>query len=255
MLETFIALLAAHAVADFVLQLDWIVKRKRDPKVFALHIVIVAATAAIALGLWPANLVEGLGAIILVAAAHAGLDAVKTWGRAPSKLVTERGWDFESFSLDQAGHLGAIVIIACLFPNVYGAGVWTAETPGEGRIVTAGLALAAGFLIATRAGQFLIAEFMKRFALKETKDSDDPDRGLDNGGTWIGLLERSLTFCLVLAGRFEAIGFLLAAKSILRFSYAAKDRSHSEYVIIGTLLSFGWAIGVAVLTAVLLRAL
>lgn len=255
MLETFIALLAAHAVADFVLQFDWIIDRKRKREVFALHIVIVGGTAAIALGLWPGNLAEGLAAVGLVGLTHAGLDAIKTWGRAPSKLVAARGWDFESFCLDQAGHLGVIVFVAALFPEAYGAGVWAAETPGEGALVTAGLAVASGFLIATRAGQFLITEFMKRFPLKETKDAEDPDQGLVNGGAWIGLLERAFTFCLVLAGRFEAIGFLLAAKSVLRFSYAAQDRSHSEYVIIGTLMSIGWAIAAAALTGLLLQAL
>lgn len=69
----------------------------------------------------------------------------------------------------------------------------------------------------------------------------DSDKGLIDGGKWIGLLERTLIFVLILAGEFQAIGFLIAAKSILRFQYS-KERSHSETVIIGTLASFGWAI-------------
>mgnify|MGYP006433838991 CR=1 FL=1 len=37
----------------------------------------------------------------------------------------------------------------------------------------------------------------------------------------------------------------MAAKSILRFGAVAEDRRASEYVIIGTLASVGWALGVA----------
>ena len=51
-------------------------------------------------------------------------------------------------------------------------------------------------------------------------------------------------FCFIITNHFEAIGFLLAAKSIFRFGdlKEAKDRKLTEYVLIGTLLSFGIAI-------------
>ncbi len=47
----------------------------------------------------------------------------------------------------------------------------------------------------------------------------------------------------------EGIGFLVAAKSILRFDDIHRDhqRKTTEYVIIGTFLSFGWAMLVAML--------
>jgi hypothetical protein len=47
-----------------------------------------------------------------------------------------------------------------------------------------------------------------------------------------------LTF--ILLNQFEAVGFLLAAKSILRFKEA--ETLKSEYVLIGTMLSFAIAI-------------
>lgn len=255
MLATFIALLAAHVVADFVLQFDWIIERKRRLEVFVLHILIVAGTAAIALGLWPGNLTQALGAIAVVGLAHVILDAIKTWGEAPGWLQGAHGFGFQAFCLDQLGHVASIVAAAWLFPDVFADGFWTAPGLGAETAAPAGFALFAGFIVATRAGQFATTAFMVRFPIPETKDAADPDQGLLNGGTWIGLLERGLTFALVLAGRFEAIGFLLAAKSVLRFSYAAKDRSHSEYVIIGTLFSFSWALATAALTVLLIRAL
>lgn len=246
MIETMIALLAAHAVADFVLQFDWIVTRKRERRVFALHVGIVFAVSAAALGPWVGNWAAAAGAALAVTAAHAGLDALKTWGRFPAQRVNPGNARFEAFCLDQIGHLISIVAIAALFPNAFADGLWGQADDG-GRLAAVLMALVAGFVLATRTGQFLITEFMTRFMLKESKSGDE-DPGLPNGGAWIGLLERALIFALVLAGRFDAIGFLLAAKSVLRFQYA-KDRSQSEYVIIGTLASFGWALAIAAATA------
>lgn len=240
----FIALLAAHAVADFALQPRDMVLRKREPAMFAAHGLIVGLTAWAALGAWS---IAGFAAVALVVAAHLAIDAAKTYGRAvwPVRGTHAR---FTAFWLDQLAHLISILAIAVLVPTAFAEGAWAALGPGEGRGVLAAAAVLAGFLIATRGGQFLIAEFMARFPLPETRDAADPNTGLVNGGAWIGLLERALTFGLVLAGRFEAIGFLIAAKSVLRFNYASQDRAHSEYVIIGTLASFGWALAVSVLT-------
>jgi hypothetical protein len=47
---------------------------------------------------------------------------------------------------------------------------------------------------------------------------------------------------MVMIGEPADIGFLIAAKSILRFDTVKKNQKISEYVIIGTLASFGWAL-------------
>jgi hypothetical protein len=46
-----------------------------------------------------------------------------------------------------------------------------------------------------------------------------------------------LALALIIVGQYEAVGLIIAAKSILRFNGTQK----SEYVLIGTLLSFGIA--------------
>ncbi|HCT43620.1 MAG TPA: hypothetical protein DF699_00235 [Phycisphaerales bacterium] len=54
---------------------------------------------------------------------------------------------------------------------------------------------------------------------------------------------------IIMMGQPSGVGFLVAAKSILRFG-DIKDghqRRVAEYVIIGTFLSFGWAMLTAVL--------
>jgi hypothetical protein len=53
---------------------------------------------------------------------------------------------------------------------------------------------------------------------------------------------------MVLVDQPAAIGFLIAAKSILRFDMASESRAAGEYVIIGTLASFAWALVAAFAT-------
>ena len=57
---------------------------------------------------------------------------------------------------------------------------------------------------------------------------------------WIGYAERVLALTFMLLGTYEALGFLIAAKSLLRFQET--DTKRTEYVLIGTLLSFGVAV-------------
>ncbi len=69
-------------------------------------------------------------------------------------------------------------------------------------------------------------------------------------GEMIGLLERYLTFVLVLAGGLAAVGFVVAAKAAARYP-RFKEQAFAEYFLIGTLCS----VGLALLAGLLVRAL
>ena len=58
---------------------------------------------------------------------------------------------------------------------------------------------------------------------------------------------------MILTSQPQNIGFLIAAKSVLRFGTVADDRKVSEYVIIGTLASLSWAIVATLITTILLN--
>ena len=62
-----------------------------------------------------------------------------------------------------------------------------------------------------------------------------------HSGRIIGTCERFLIVLFVILTQYEAIGFLVAAKSILRFS-STQESKKSEYVLAGTLLSIAIAI-------------
>jgi hypothetical protein len=73
--------------------------------------------------------------------------------------------------------------------------------------------------------------------------------GMGGVGKYIGWLERFLILCFIFIGYFQGIGFILAAKSILRYGEIKSDddRRFAEYVIIGTMLSFVFAIVIGLL--------
>ncbi len=84
---------------------------------------------------------------------------------------------------------------------------------------------------------------------------DNEDESLAQAGKFIGMLERLFVFTFVISGNWEAIGFLLAAKSVFRFGdlKESKDRKLTEYILIGTLLSFGIAIATGMIVIAITR--
>ena len=54
--------------------------------------------------------------------------------------------------------------------------------------------------------------------------------GLANAGQWIGVAERVLILIFLLQNQFEAIGFLIAAKGLLRFTEKERTEEKTEYV-------------------------
>ncbi len=69
-------------------------------------------------------------------------------------------------------------------------------------------------------------------------------KSLPNAGKFIGIIERLFVLVFIILGRWEAIGLLITAKSVFRFNdlKQSNNRKLTEYILIGTLLSFGLAI-------------
>lgn len=70
-----------------------------------------------------------------------------------------------------------------------------------------------------------------------------------NTGRVIGMLERIFIYSFAVSGQFTAIGFILAAKGVVRY-HEFEDRTFAEYVLIGTLLSALLAMAVALLVGI-----
>ncbi len=248
MTETFIALLFAHTLADFVFQTNWMATNKRNPLALGLHLVAVYATAIAATGtVHPA--------LLALALIHIGIDV--------GKLVLAATWKSSKglapFLIDQGLHLISLIAFTLILPDLWaqglwapgavitgddsgilGTGLWSSATPLPVTHLPAVMVLLTGLILATRAGGFAVGLLMEPFSPHLGKG--DASKSLPGAGRVIGYLERGLIFALVLFGQAQGVGLLIAAKSILRFGAVKDDRRLSEYVIIGTLASFGWAL-------------
>jgi hypothetical protein len=81
--------------------------------------------------------------------------------------------------------------------------------------------------------------------------SDDAEN--ENGGKLIGVYERIIILTFVLLNQYEAIGFLITGKSIIRFS-TNSEQLRSEYVLVGTMMSYALSILLGILVNCLLTA-
>ena len=256
MLATFVTLFTAHLVGDFVLQPGSMVQNKRRWPVLISHALIVTLLTALALRGIPVPLLP------VVFLTHLTIDFIKA--RVHDSATT--------FVADQLAHVVVLLLLAAAWPDAAADGWLPVVIQPSEPFWYAGLCLVSGFVLAVPAGGMLIGKLTaplgkeiqpaSRIRLQETEPPDTPDEsssyltaGLTNGGMYIGWLERFLAMMLVLIGQPSGIGFLIAAKSILRFG-EIKDASHrkvAEYIIIGTFLSFGWAILMATLTQLAIR--
>lgn len=108
----------------------------------------------------------------------------------------------------------------------------------------------------------LIGHYLKR---REPVEYQRP--GLEEAGKIIGHLERTIILIFYLGGSLEGIAFLVVAKSIYRFGdlrrgHNEKDQdgneeevtfSISEYIILGSLLSYTLAMIVSVIIDLVLH--
>lgn len=233
MAATLTALLAGHFLGDFPLQLHWMAKRKRRFGVLLLHVAIVAAVTALLLGLPYAPVL-----FVALFAIHFALDAFKTY-RLKDSLA--------AFVGDQALHVLSLLALAAWFDQAFASGWWALLLSEDHQhLLLAVFCAASGIVLALPAGGYLIAKAVKRFTPQLGALAL---HGLADGGKYIGYLERLLIGLLVAVNQLAGVGFLITAKSILRFAEIkdSRQRRLAEYVIIGTFMSFAWGLLVAIL--------
>jgi len=231
----FIKLLLAHLLGDFIWQPNsWVadkeVKKHRSIYLY-IHIALHAVLAAILAGE-----IRFIPYAILIAVAHGIIDLIKLNFQ---KSKTKRTW----FVADQIAHVLILVLVVILYEQ---KGIIYFWQQNEFWI------LITGFLLLTKPTSIFIKTIISIW-VPESQTSHS-DNSLSAAGNYIGILERLFVFGFILTGHFEAIGFLLGAKSIFRFGdlKEAKDRKLTEYVLIGTLISFGVAIVIGLLVQALL---
>jgi len=142
------------------------------------------------------------------------------------------------FVVDQLLHLSVIAVLVYLYEPY---------TLQWGRILTPQLLLLLCLIVfTTYVSAILIKMMLAPYIQELARDEAENNEGgsLKHAGRYIGMLERLFVFGFILLQQWAAIGLLIAAKSVFRFGdlNKGKNRKLTEYVLIGTLLSFGLAI-------------
>ena len=141
-----------------------------------------------------------------------------------------------SFLLDQGAHVLVLLVVAT-YPETGG---WMSDT-----WMQLDWALLTGIVFVTYPAGIITARLLDPLADQIQMDHTS----LPGAGMYIGILERLLVFLFILLDHWEAIGLLIAAKSVFRFNDLKEqnNRKWTEYILIGTLWSFSLAIGAGLL--------
>lgn len=117
-----------------------------------------------------------------------------------------------------------------------------------------GACVLAAVAFAFRAGTYIVRSVLDkvnavpRLSRKPQSSESAPDVPELNRGRAIGNLERLLMVIVIGLGSYEALGFLVAAKGLIR-AREFEDRNFAEYFILGSLTS----VAVALVVGILLR--
>tara|TARA_R110000868_G_scaffold210518_1_gene460574 strand:- start:8470 stop:9186 length:717 start_codon:yes stop_codon:yes gene_type:complete len=224
MLTLFIKLILAHFLGDFLFQPEkWVIHKeehKHKSKFLYWHILVHFGSLLLVLQV---NFKYWLGVLIIVIS-HYLIDVIKL--HLKSKLNSRI-----LFVLDQLAHIIIIAIVVNIY-EPYQLQIQTLYSPEILLLIT-------NIIGVTIVSSIIMKTIISKWSLEENSNQES----LPNAGAYIGMLERLFIFVFIVVQYWEGIGFLLAAKSVFRFSdlSKSKDRKLTEYILIGTLISFGLA--------------
>lgn len=224
-LDILFRLLLAHIIGDFFLQnrkilIGKTLKTKGISILYHIfHSFIHAALAYLLVAIWTEWRVA-----FLIFISHICIDLIKSKQKRDS---------VKAFILDQAVHI-FVILGLWIF---YFEGIERDNFPFISEFLQSPVlwAVIGAYLLIMQPTSIFINIFFKQWELSKISEG-----GLRNAGKWIGYIERFLILTFIFTGNFANIGFLLAAKSIFRFGDLSKEKDLkiTEYVLIGTLISF-----------------
>lgn len=227
MINLFLSLLAGHLIADYWLQPTTWIESKVQNKWKSKHLLFHATVASFLPVIFSFR-IDLWWAVLIIFSSHYVIDAIKTY--LPNKLV------FSFF--DQSLHIAILFLIA--FLSIHDSIV-------DLNIYKFWLITVAFIYVTTPAG-FFISGFLREIVKTEIKTE------MLRVSVWIGIFERILIVLFVLVDKLDAVGFLIAAKSIFWVKDKENSKSYNrDFYLIGTLISFTLAITVGLVLKELLK--
>jgi len=221
-------LIIAHILSDFILQPNSWVSDRREKKVRSKYLYIHVAVTALLAYLFMGHY-NHIWIPLIIGGTHLLVDIIKSYFKNDNLYL---------FITDQIIHLLVIILCWLAFTTQFG----TIFTELSNFLRNSNLwVIIFGYIIMTIPLSVLISKITRKWS---TEINNNIEESLKDAGKWIGVLERILILTFIIIGKFEIIGFLLAAKSVFRFGDLKdnQDRKRTEYILIGTLISFSAAI-------------
>ncbi len=220
----FTKLLLAHLIGDFVLQpKKWVIHKEANKiasKYLYFHVLLHFVVTMLLL--WDLSYWK---IAVVIMGSHYLIDLAKLY---TNPLFKDKNIPF---FIDQILHI--LVLYGCAyFGNLQGHTLQLFETL-DWNLVTA-------VVFVTFPAAIIMGELLEQMSNQIELDH----KSLPNAGKYIGIIERLFVLTFIILGRWEAIGLLITAKSVFRFNDLKERNSRklTEYILIGTLLSFGLAI-------------
>lgn len=220
----FIKLFLAHLIGDFLLQPNrWVVHKEANraaSKYLYFHVLLHFVVTMVLL--WDFSYWK---IALIITISHYGIDLLKLY-TAP--LFKNKSIPF---FIDQILHI--IVLYCCVYFNNLYEHTLSLFQQLDWALITAVVFVS-----------FPTAIIMSKVMQKMSDQIEIDHKSLPNAGKYIGIIERLFVLVFIILGRWEAIGLLITAKSVFRFNDLKESNSRklTEYILIGTLLSFGIAI-------------
>jgi hypothetical protein len=229
----------AHLLADFIFQPHgWTLSK--SSKIISwhhiYHVIVVFLFSwllSFDFSFWKAALMLTL--------LHFITDVLKSYLQIRSRKLKE-GKNY--FFADQFVHLVILLSISIIYFQNY-------EFKPVYELPLKHILIIAGFIFCAKPANIIIKNIFIAFSIEtphpnfyeNSNEAVNEEITLPNAGKLIGIMERFLVLSLVLIGQYSAVGLIIAAKSILRY----KSTQKNEYILVGTLLSFGIAVLLGIL--------
>lgn len=244
-------LLLGHMLADFVFQTAKMVKAKETWRGLLAHGALVLACQVVIFV--PYLTFTSAMVLLAVALLHVVIDAAKMRWQPKQASIGP-------FLLDQAAH---VVVLYIAWRTIVNWGLDSRPLLFQGTLssdwvphathaqLAAGALILAGLAFNIYGSSTVVRLLLAAVDWKPTPRPDE-ETPQDRKGWLIGCLERLLVFILVLIGQWQAVGFVLTAKSIARFKDIENNRAFAEYYLVGTLSSILLAIVTGLLVKLLI---
>ncbi|MEO8087280.1 MAG: DUF3307 domain-containing protein [Bacteroidota bacterium] len=236
----FTRLIIAHIITDFLIQPKKWVDNKRQNTFRSHYLYMHGLLSGFAVFILQPG--WSIAVPVFIAITHTLIDL---W-----KLMQDKKGTLSYFLADQILHLIIIVISLLYLTNGYEQSLIFIQ---QGLLNYRVLVFITGYLFCIFPLGFIIKFATQNLVVVNNNitatGAVTTEEDIRHGGRLIGIFERMIILTFVLYSQYEAIGFLITGKSILRLG----SKKQTEYVLVGTMMSYALSILTGVLINILLN--